>query len=80
MSVNIVMSHIGRPRSTHKVPVAVPVGSVHPQIIRKFSRAGLAVSRSELVELGAATCILGGMAGPCYKSLERTSTYKYNIP
>ena len=81
VSVNIVIGHLGRPRSTHAEPMPVPMGSVHAQIITKPSRAGLAVSRSELVEPGAATCVFRGMAGPCFKSLERTRYgYQYNIP
>ena len=55
VSVNIVIGHLGRPRSTHTTPMAVPMGSVHAQVITTPSRAGLAVSRSELVEPGEAT-------------------------
>ena len=54
VSVNIVNGHLGRPRSTHTAPTPVPMGSVHAHIITKPSRVGLAVSRSELVEPGAA--------------------------
>ena len=71
-SVNIVIGHLGRPRSTQTAPMPAPMDSVHAQIIRKSSRAGLAVSRSELVEPGAATCVFRGMAGPCLQSLKHT--------
>ena len=73
MSVNIVIGHLGRPRSTHTAPMSIPMGSVHAQKITKSSRARLAVSRSELVELGATTCVFRGMAGPGLKSLEHTN-------
>ena len=55
VSIKIVIGHLGRPRSTHTTPMAVPMGSVHAQVITTPSRAGLAVSRSELVEPGEAT-------------------------
>ena len=45
----------------------VLTGSVHAHILTKPSRAGFAVSRSELIEPGAATCVLSGMAGPRFK-------------
>ena len=78
VSVNIAIVHLGQTRSTHTAPTPVPMGSVHAQIITKPSRAGLAVSCSELVELGAATCVFRGMAGPCLKSLEHT--YQVQVP
>ena len=78
VSVNIVIGHIDRPRSTHRAPMPVPVGSVHAQIITKPSRAGLAASRSELVEPGTATCVFTDMAGPCVKSSEHT--YQIQVP
>ena len=56
----------------------VLMGSVHSHTITKPPRAGVAVSRSELVEPGAATCVFRGMAGPYFKSLERTR-YEHNI-
>ena len=77
VSVNIVIGHLGRPRSTHTAPMPVPIGSVHAQMhaqtITKPSRAGLPVSRSELVEPGAATCVLEAWLGRVsnFKSLER---------
>ena len=74
---NIVNGHVGRPYSTHTVPMPVLTGSVHAHILTKPSRAGFAVSRLELIEPGAATCVLG-MAGPCLKSLERT--YQVQVP
>ena len=82
VSVNIAIVHLGQTRSTHTAPTPVPMGSVHAQIITKPSRAGLAVSRSELVEPGAAAGVFRGMAGPCVKSLERTYQVraKYIIP
>ena len=70
--VDIVIGHLGRPRSTHTAPIPVPMGSVHVQTITKPSRAGHAVSRSELVQPGAATCVFRDMAGPCIKSLDHT--------
>ena len=70
VSVNIVISHLGRPRSTHTAPTPAPMSSVHAQTITKPSRPGLAVSCSEVVEPGAATCLFRGMAGPRLRSLE----------
>ena len=35
--------------------------------LTKPSRAGFAVSRSELIEPGAATCVFRGMVGPYFK-------------
>ena len=67
VSVNIVLGHLGRPRSTHTATVPVPMGSVHAQMIRKPSRTGLAVSRSELVEPGAARVFLEAWLGRVYK-------------
>ena len=81
MAVDIIIGHLGRPRSTHTAPMPVPMGCVYAQIITKPSRAGFAVSRSELVEPEAATYVCRGMAVPCSKSLERTRyKYQYNIP
>ena len=51
-----------------------PVGSVRAQILTKPSCAGVAVSRSKLVEPGAATCVFIGMAGPCFK-FQKLGTY-----
>ena len=74
VSVKIVIGRLGRPRSTHTAPTPAPMGSVHAQIITKPSRAGLAVSRSELVEPGAATRVFRGMARPCFcKKLKNVS-------
>ena len=49
----------------------VPAGSVHAYTLTKPSRAGAIVSRSELVELGAATC-LGGIVRPALLTEEGT--------
>ena len=56
-------------------------GSVHVHILTRPSRAGFAVSRSELIEPGAATCVFRGMAGACFK-LQELGTYVpgTNIP
>ena len=35
----------------------VPTGTVHAHILTKPARSGLAVSRLELIEPGAATCV-----------------------
>ena len=85
MAVDIIIGHLGRPRSTHTAPMPVLMGSVHAHIITKPSRAGLPVSPSELVEPGAATCAVRGIAGPCLKSLEHiylpsTSTSIIHVP
>ena len=78
VSVNIVIGHLGRPRSTHTAPMPAPMGSVHPQLITKPFRAGLAVSRSEFLEAGSATCVARGLSGPCLNSLEHT--YQLQVP
>ena len=52
-----VIGHLGRPYSTHTAPMPVLTGSVHAHILTNPSRAGLAVSRLELIEPGAATCV-----------------------
>ena len=70
VSVNIVISHLGRPHSTHTAPMPILTGSIHAHILTKPSRAGFAISRSELIEPGAVTCVFRGMAGLCLKSLE----------
>ena len=53
----------------------VPMSSVRAHIRTNPSRWCCFVSRSELVEPGAATCVFTGMVAPCFvfKSLERTS-------
>ena len=71
VSVKIAFGHLGRPRSRHTAPMPAPMGSVHALLITKPC-AGLALSRSESVEPGATTCVFGGAAGPCLKSLEHT--------
>ena len=53
---NIFFREVCRPRSTHAAPMSVPAGSVHTHK-RNIFRAGGVVRRSELVELGAATCV-----------------------
>ena len=40
-----------------------PAGTVHARTLTKPSRAGAVVSRPELVELGAATCVVGVWLG-----------------
>ena len=57
----------------------VPTGSVHAHILAKPSRAGFVVSRSDLVEPGAATCVFRGMARPCFKSLGRQGMKYDNV-
>ena len=57
VSVNIVIGHLSRPRSTHTAPMPVPMGSVLAHILTKPSRAGFAVIRLELIEPGAKTCV-----------------------
>ena len=54
---NIVIGHLGPPYSTHTAQMPVLTGSVHAHILTKPSRAGFAVSRLELMEQGAATCV-----------------------
>ena len=48
--INILIGHLGRPRSTHTAPVPVPMGSVHAQIVTKPScwscRKSLRVGRA----------------------------------
>ena len=62
--------------NAHGTTMPAPMGSVQAQIITKPSRrAGLAVSRSELVKPGAATWVfrgMAGLAGSCLKSLGHT--------
>ena len=55
--VNIVIGHLGRPYSTHTVPMPVLTRSVHAHILTKSSRAVFAVMRLELIEPGVATCV-----------------------
>ena len=45
--------------------MAVLTGSVHAHILTKPSRAGFAVIRLELIEPGAATCVLEDQAKAC---------------
>ena len=67
------MGHLRRPRSTHTAPMPAPMGSVNAQTVTNpSSRPGRAVSRSELVEPGAATGAFRGVGGLCLKSLEYT--------
>ena len=54
---NIVIGHLGRPYSTHTAPMSVLTGSVHAHILTKPSRAGFALTRLELIEPDAATCV-----------------------
>ena len=61
---NIVIDDIGRPHSTHTTPMPVLTGCVHAHILTKPSRAGFAVSRSELMEPGAEKCVFTGMDVP----------------
>ena len=61
----------------HTAPMPVLAGYVHAHILTRPSRAGFSEIRLELIEPGAATCVLG-MAGPCLKSLERT--YQVQVP
>ena len=51
------IGHLGRPYSTHTVTMSVLTGSVHAHILSKPSRGVFAVSRLELIEPGAATCV-----------------------
>ena len=76
-----VRQHRNRPLGStvinaHGTIMPVPMGSLHAQTITKSSRAGLAGSRSELVESGAATFF--DMAGQCFKSLEHS--YQVQLP
>ena len=77
-----IIEHRNRPlRSTElnaTAPMPVLTGSVDAHMLTKPSRVGFAVSRSELVEPGAATCVFRGMAGMCLKSLEHT--YQVQVP
>ena len=57
-----VIQHFFRPRlstalNAHGTKMPVPAGCVHAGILTKPSRVGAVVSRSELLELGAATCV-----------------------
>ena len=56
----------------------VPTGSGHAHVLTKLSRAGVAVSRSELAQPGVATCVSKDVAGPCFKNLEHT--YQVQVP
>ena len=56
VSFNIVIGHLGPPYSTHTAPMPLPTGCVHAHILTKPC-AGFAVSRLELIEPGAATCV-----------------------
>ena len=49
--------HFSPPRSTHTSPNPVPAGSVHAHTRDTLSRPGGVESPSQLVELGAATCV-----------------------
>ena len=72
--VMIVISHLCRSQSTHTAPTPVLTGSEHAHILTKPFRAVFAVSRSELIEPGAATCVFRGMAGPRFK-FQKLGTY-----
>ena len=50
VSVNIVIGHSSRPRSTLTTPMPVPMGSVHPQIIAKPSCRSCCKGCSVLIE------------------------------
>ena len=73
-----IIQHRNRPlRSTAlnaHATNASPDGLVHAHLLTKPSRAGFAVSRSELIEPGAATCAFRGMAGPSFK-FQKLGTY-----
>ena len=74
-----VIQHRLRPRSSTALKAqgtnTGPDGSAH--IPTSPSCAYVVVSRSELVEPGAATCVFRGMAGPCFKSLERIVSQRF---
>ena len=57
----IMIQHFFPPRlstrSTHTAPIPLPAGSVHAHTQTKPSRADAVASRSQLVELGPATCV-----------------------
>ena len=57
----VVFGHVCRLRSTHTAPIPFPAGSVHAHTNTKPSRAGAVVSRSQLVDLGAAMCVGTGL-------------------
>ena len=57
--------------------MAVPTGSVHAHILMNPCRAVVLVSRLDLVEPGAAKCVFRGMAGACFKSLERIISLRF---
>ena len=54
---NIFLVHVSPPRSTHTSPKPVPAGSVHAYARKTLSHPGGVESRSQLVELGVATCV-----------------------
>lgn len=49
--------HVCPPHSSYTAPTPVPSGYVHAHILTQSSRAGIAATGSEIVELGAATCV-----------------------
>ena len=73
---NIVIGHLGRPHATHTAPMRVLTGSVHAHILTKPIRAGFAVSRSELIEPSAATCVTRHL-GRVLKAWNIRTRYKY---
>lgn len=56
--------HFHLPRSTRTAQMPARAGSVHAHLLANPSRAGVVVSRSDLVEPGAATCVCRGLDGP----------------
>ena len=74
---NIVVGHLGRPHSTHTVPMPVLTGSVHAHILTKPSRAGFAVIRLELIEPGAETCVY--QAKSCSPTDQPVRKFKYGL-
>lgn len=59
---NTVSGHVRIPHSTYTAPWPVSSGSVPACILTKSSCAGIAITRSGLVELGAATRVFDEIA------------------
>ena len=78
---NIAIGHLGPSYSTHTALMSVLTGSVHAHILTKPSRAGFAVSRLELIEPGAGTCVYwhGWAAFKKLGTCVRT-TYQVQVP
>ena len=64
INIDVCTSH-----TSYTAPTPVSSGSVHAQILTKSSRAGFAVTRSELVELGAAPCAFRGTWAEAFFSI-----------